>query len=86
MISAREDCVHKLREKYPKKPRAVLLEAMVAYCSSQCHSCVEKGGMIGTMRIKQLPADENGGVRGETLRAVSNTYLSLSSPFDKQLN
>jgi len=71
MICAREDCVYTLRKKFPKKPRAVLLNTMVAYCSSQCHSSVEKGGMIGTMRLRQLPADMQGGVRGATLRDVS---------------
>jgi glutamate/tyrosine decarboxylase-like PLP-dependent enzyme len=75
MIFAREDCVYSLRKKFPGKPRAVLLETMVAYCSSQCHSSVEKAGMIGTMRLRQLPADEQGGVRGETLRQAIITDM-----------
>jgi hypothetical protein len=79
MIAAREDCVKSLRKKFPDKPRAVLLNQMVAYRSSQCHSSVEKGGMIGSMRVIPLPADEKGNVRASTLRNVWMILLGIST-------
>lgn len=67
MVCAREDAVRKMKEKYPSTPRAVLLNKMVAYRSSQCHSSVERAGLIGNMRLRPLAADELGNVRGRTL-------------------
>lgn len=67
MLSAREDCVKALKENEPDTPRAVLLNKMVGYRSSQCHSSVERAGLIGNMRIRALPADELGNVRARTL-------------------
>ena len=37
------------------------------YDCLQAHSCVEKAGMIGLVRIHELDLDENFSLRGETL-------------------
>lgn len=34
----------------------------------QAHSSVERAGLLGGVQLKQLPADDNNKLRGETLR------------------
>lgn len=70
MIAARDWSVRRLRKKFPNHPRSVLMRQMVGYCSSQCHSCVEKGSMIALIRLRILEPDESGAVRADTLRAA----------------
>lgn len=72
MMWAREDAVRKLRQKYPNKPRAVLLNMLVAYCNSECHSCVERGSLIGAIRLRKLEPDNQGNIRADTLRDAIN--------------
>lgn len=82
MIAAREDAVKRFRAKEPNVPRAVLLNRMVAYRSSQCHSSVERAGLIGSMRVRALPADILGNVRARTLRsAIEEDIKNKLVPF-----
>lgn len=46
------------------------LEKMVAYCSAQAHSSVERAGMLAGVRMRLLQPDENFSLRGETLKAA----------------
>ncbi|CAH1788310.1 unnamed protein product [Owenia fusiformis] len=41
---------------------------LVAYCSEQAHSSVEKAGLIGLVKLRLLPCDDDLSLRGETLR------------------
>lgn len=70
MLWAREDAVRKLRQKFPNKPRAILLNMLVAYCNNECHSCVERGSLIGAIRLRKLEPDNEGGIKADTLRNV----------------
>lgn len=40
------------------------------FSSDQAHSSVERAGLLGGVRLRQLPADDNNKLRGETLRAA----------------
>ena len=42
----------------------------------QAHSCVEKAGMIGLVKMRQLDVDENFSLRGHTLeRAIEVIFV-----------
>lgn len=44
------------------------LPQLVAYCSRESHSCVEKAAMILLVKLKILDVDDEGSLRGETLQ------------------
>lgn len=62
------------RPKYPKvkygdeHEETQLLSKMMAYCSKEAHSCVEKAAMISFVKLRILEPDESCSLRGETLR------------------
>ncbi|XP_041356039.1 histidine decarboxylase-like isoform X2 [Gigantopelta aegis] len=41
---------------------------LVGYCSDQAHSSVEKAGLIGLVKMRLLPTDNNLSLRGDTLQ------------------
>ncbi|KAH9518894.1 Tyrosine decarboxylase [Bulinus truncatus] len=44
-----------------------ILSKLVGYCSKLAHSCVEKAGMIGFVKMRHLDVDENYSLRGHVL-------------------
>ena len=40
---------------------------LVAYCSDQAHSSVEKAGLVGLVKIRYIESDENLSLRGDKL-------------------
>ncbi len=50
-----------------KKNESDLLSKLVAYTSDQSHSSVERAGLLGAIKMKLLPTDENLSLRGTTL-------------------
>lgn len=51
----------------PNLTEAEIKGKLVAYTSDQANSSVEKAGLLGSMKMRLLPADENCVLRGETL-------------------
>ena len=47
---------------------AALLSKLMAYCSKEAHSCVEKAAMIGFVKLRILEPDQNCSLRGHSLR------------------
>ena len=45
-----------------------LLSKLMAYCSKESHSCVEKAAMIGFVKLRILEPDENNELTGDILR------------------
>lgn len=45
-----------------------LLSKLMAYCSKEAHSCVEKAAMIGFVKLRILEPDQNCSLRGNILR------------------
>ena len=45
-----------------------LLSKLMAYCSKEAHSCVEKAAMIGFVKLRILEPDQNCSLRGLSLR------------------
>ncbi|BFZ20278.1 hypothetical protein BsWGS_23317 [Bradybaena similaris] len=44
-----------------------ILDKLVAYASDESHSSVERAGLIALVKMRKLPTDENGSLRGPTL-------------------
>ncbi|XP_075239895.1 aromatic-L-amino-acid decarboxylase-like [Convolutriloba macropyga] len=68
LLSARSNCLKELREENPCSEDGEFLSKMVAYCSKQAHSSMEKASMIASVQIRQLPTDSDFSLRGDTLK------------------
>lgn len=68
MLTARDRTVRLILESNPRLTEADVKTKLVAYSSDQSNSSVEKAGIIGSMTMRLLPSDENGSLRGETLK------------------
>lgn len=71
MLAARAQAIKRLRKLHPFIEEGVLLSKLMAYCSKEAHSCVEKGAMMAFVKLRILEPDENNSLRGATLRQVS---------------
>ncbi|XP_074594117.1 aromatic-L-amino-acid decarboxylase [Brevipalpus obovatus] len=59
-----------------------LLEKLVAYCSSQAHSSVERAGLLGAVRFRLLETDDSLSLRGHTLKdAIERDQAAGLIPF-----
>ncbi|XP_022162186.1 tyrosine decarboxylase [Myzus persicae] len=70
MLAARAQAIKRLRKLHPFVEEGVLLSKLMAYCSKESHSCVEKGAMMAFVKLRILEPDENNSLRGATLRQV----------------
>lgn len=59
-----------------------IISKLVAYCSDQSHSSVERAGLIGAVTMKKLETDEKGALRGTTLQlAIEQDRAAGLIPF-----
>jgi len=71
LLAARANAVKRLRSVYGDELEDTsILSKLVAYCSKEAHSCVEKASMIGFVKIRILEPDSNNQLTGEILRAA----------------
>ncbi|KAJ8300053.1 hypothetical protein KUTeg_021572 [Tegillarca granosa] len=68
LLSARSHVLHRLKEKDPNLNEAHVMSRLVAYCSDQSHSSVERAGLIGAVQMKKIETDEKSSLRGSSLR------------------
>ncbi|VDK65388.1 unnamed protein product [Onchocerca ochengi] len=68
LLAARFEVLKELRHRFPFVDEGLLLSKLVAYCSKESHSSVEKACMIGMVKLKILDTDSKFRLRGETLR------------------
>ncbi|XP_049866614.1 aromatic-L-amino-acid decarboxylase [Pectinophora gossypiella] len=67
MLAARANGIKRLKQLFPTEDEGNLLSKLIAYCSKDAHSCVEKAAMICFVKLRILQTDENGSLRGDTL-------------------
>ncbi|KAF4519287.1 hypothetical protein B566_EDAN002177 [Ephemera danica] len=67
MLAARAQAINRLKQDDPDMEDGICLTKLVAYCSKEAHSCVEKAAMISLVKLRILEADENCSLRGETV-------------------
>jgi len=67
LLAARAQKIKELKTVHPFVEEGVLLSKLIAYCSKEAHSCVEKAAMIAFVKLRILDPDENLSLRGATL-------------------
>ena len=69
LLAARAQAIRTLKAKYGDEfEETTLLSKLMAYCSKEAHSCVEKAAMIGFVKLRILEPDQNCSLRGLSLR------------------
>jgi aromatic-L-amino-acid decarboxylase len=81
LLAARAQAIKKLKKKSPNADEGVLLSKLMAYCSKEAHSCLEKGAMIAFVKLRILEPDENFSLQGSTVRRVRDLKLYFVSNF-----
>ena len=67
LLAARAQKIKELKALHPFVEEGVLLSTLIAYCSKEAHSCVEKAAMIAFTKLRILDPDEKLSLRGATL-------------------
>ncbi|XP_054706814.1 tyrosine decarboxylase-like [Uloborus diversus] len=67
MMSARHLAIQKLKLMNPNDSEGVLLSRLVAYCSEESHSSVEKAAIIALVKMRILETDERFCLRSKIL-------------------
>lgn len=75
MLAARANGIKRLKHQFPSVDEGLLLSKLIAYCSKDAHACVEKAAMICFVKLRILPIDDNGSLRGEALMEVCSDLL-----------
>lgn len=70
MLAARAQALKRLKQQHPFVEEGLLLSKLMAYCSKEAHSCVEKAAMICFVKLRILEPDEKSSLRGKTLLMV----------------
>lgn len=76
ILTARETTVRRIKQIFPKMTEPEIRSKLVGYSSDQSNSCVEKGGILGAVPLRLLPADENCVLQGETLKQAIQEDIS----------
>ncbi|KAK0172445.1 hypothetical protein PV328_005761 [Microctonus aethiopoides] len=75
MLAARANAINILKNNNPETEDSVFLPRLVAYCSTESHSCVEKAAMICMVKLRVLTPDHRSCLRGNILEAAINDDL-----------
>ena len=83
LLAARAAMIQRLKLKYGDDvEETTLLSKMMAYCSKEAHSSVEKAAMISFVKLRILEPDENCSLRGDALRqAMEEDVANGMYPF-----
>ncbi|CAG9573376.1 unnamed protein product [Danaus chrysippus] len=82
LLAARTRALMELSALNPDMQSSELLGHLIAYCSDQAHSSVEKAGLIGLVRMRYIESDEHQCMRGDKLEeAILNDKAKGLVPF-----
>eukprot|EP00095_Tigriopus_kingsejongensis_P005479 maker-scaffold491_size156641-snap-gene-0.28 protein:Tk05479 transcript:maker-scaffold491_size156641-snap-gene-0.28-mRNA-1 annotation:"hypothetical protein DAPPUDRAFT_304481" len=82
LLAARTEAIRRYQGFFPDASDAEVNSRLVAYCSDQAHSSVEKAGLIGLVKIRYIESDDNFSLQGDKLReAVDFDRKSGLIPF-----
>ena len=71
LLAARTEMIHRIKDELDSSlDDAYINSRLVAYCSDQAHSSVEKAGLIGLVKMRYIESDENFALRGDRLVEV----------------
>ncbi|KAI1283058.1 Tyrosine decarboxylase [Halotydeus destructor] len=82
LLAARYAAIKALKLRHPLVEDGVLLSKLMAYCSKESHSCVEKAAMIGFVKLRILDTDDQFRLRGAALaQAIEDDRKAGLEPF-----
>ncbi|CAF1337711.1 unnamed protein product [Adineta steineri] len=82
LLAARKEGIRRVQAQFPYLSPAEINGRLVAYCSDQAHSSVEKACLIGLVKLNLVPSDEKLRLRGNALRqAIANDKENGLIPF-----
>lgn len=82
LLAGRTQGIRRFHERTPGLQDSEINAKLVAYCSDQAHSSVEKAALIGLVRMRFIEADENLSLRGPALRqAIEEDIANGLVPF-----
>ncbi|XP_046683668.1 histidine decarboxylase-like [Homalodisca vitripennis] len=67
ILAGRTMAIQRFRESQIGLEDAEINSRLVAYCSDQAHSSVEKAGLIGLVKMRYIESDDNLSLRGDKL-------------------
>lgn len=69
LLSARARAITTYNEDFPAEDldEGQIMHKLIAYASEQAHSSVERAGLLGGVKMRLLPPDEDFSLRGETV-------------------
>ncbi|XP_069704016.1 histidine decarboxylase [Periplaneta americana] len=67
LLAGRTEAIRRYREQDEELEDAEINSRLVAYCSDQAHSSVEKAGLIGLVKMRYIESDDNLSLRGDRL-------------------
>ncbi|XP_032672244.1 histidine decarboxylase [Odontomachus brunneus] len=67
LLAARTRAIRDVQENDPECMATEINSRLVAYCSDQAHSSVEKAGLIGLVRMRYIESDSELSMRGDAL-------------------
>lgn len=70
LIAARFEIMKELRHRFPFVEEGLLMSKLIAYCSKEAHSSVEKAAMICMVKLRILETDSKFRLRGDSLLAA----------------
>lgn len=70
MLASRSQIIRMLKRDEPNMEDSAFLPKLVAYCSTEAHSCVEKAAMISLVKLRVIEPDERCCLRGASLEAA----------------
>ncbi|KAL0268988.1 UNVERIFIED_CONTAM: hypothetical protein PYX00_010743 [Menopon gallinae] len=67
LLAGRTEAIRRYKQQYPDLEDAEINSRLVAYCSDQAHSSVEKAGLIGLVKMRYIESDDRLSLRGDKL-------------------
>ncbi|KAB7496953.1 Tyrosine decarboxylase [Armadillidium nasatum] len=77
LLAARAHKIRELKKQHPFVEEGVLMSKLMAYCSKEAHSCVEKAAMMAFVKLRILQPDENQSLRGPTLQQAMEEDIAM---------
>ncbi|XP_071945459.1 aromatic-L-amino-acid decarboxylase-like [Antedon mediterranea] len=70
LLAAKMKTIRQVLEREPDKDQYDVLPKMIAYTSDQAHASVERAALMGSIRMRILPSDDQHAMRGDTLKKI----------------
>ena len=68
LLAGRTEAIKRYQKMCPDMEDAEINSRLVAYCSDQAHSSVEKAGLVGLVKIRYIDSDDKLSLRGDKLK------------------